>query len=66
MRASFFVQNFKDKCYNGDPRLRGDDNVKKVPAKPGPFAFNTGTTYAKLYKSVMSSLFLSYIQNWFT
>ena len=24
------------------------------------------TTYAKLYKSVMSSLFLSYIQNWFT
>ena len=23
-----------------------------------------GTTYAKLYKSVMSSLFLSYIQNW--
>ena len=30
-------------------------------------ARNAGaTTYAKLYKSVMSSLFLSYIQNWFT
>ena len=55
----------------GAERQRGrDDNAKKKNPRAEPadsFTFCAEMqTYAKLYKSVMSLLFLSYIQNWLT
>ena len=61
----------------GDHAFAGMTKQKKNPSviageffyvkRENVIARNAGaTTYAKLYKSVMSSLFLSYIQNWFT
>ena len=59
-------------AFAGMTKSKAGMTMQKVPAELGLFAFNAGmsaresrmTTYAKLYRSVMSSLFLSYIQNW--